>query len=136
WGMNERLGFVAYAEEQRQNMWMDLPGNRDYSEETSKAIDEEVQKIIENAYRQAHRIVSEHKEQIEAIKEALMKYETITGDEINALIRGETLDKPSVGDLLDDAQTPKSDSVGQARPISADPDAKPDLGSGPLPLPG
>ncbi|MCH7813981.1 MAG: ATP-dependent zinc metalloprotease FtsH, partial [Planctomycetes bacterium] len=136
WGMNAKVGFVSYADSQESNMWFDLPANRDYSNETAEVIDAEVRKLIETAYAKAEEIIRENKDKIEAIKEALLKYETITGDEVNALIRGETLDKPSVADLLDEAEQSKA-QVGQARPVSAEPDTpEPDLDSGPLPMPG
>ena len=136
WGMNERLGFVSYADEAQKNMWFELPGGHDYSEETSRAIDEEVHKLIDNAYRDAERMIRENKDRVEAIKEALLKYETLTGDEINALIRGEPLDKPSVSDLLDDGKA-SAKPAGLARPVSADPEEPgPDPASGPLPMPG
>ncbi len=137
WGMSERLGFVSYADEGNQSMWMDMPGNRNYSDETSRAIDEEVRRCLDTAYSEAKRICQENKTQIEALKDALVKYETITGDEVNALIRGETLSKPSVGDLLDSATPLGPDSIGVARPMSSDPEkTKHDLGGGPLPMPG
>ncbi len=136
WGMNDRLGFVSYADDQRRTMWFELPGNREYSEETSKVIDEEVHKLIDNAYRDAERIIRDHKDQIDAIKEALLKYETITGDEVNALIRGETLDKPAVADLLDAAEGAKK-PVGLARPVPAKPEKPgPDPAGGAIPMPG
>ncbi len=136
WGMSAKVGFVSYADSQESNMWFDLPANRDYSNETAEVIDAEVRKLIETAYAQAEEILRENKDKIEAVKEALLKYETVTGDEINALLRGETLDKPSVADLLDEADK-NQPQVGQARPVSAEPETpKPDLGSGPLPMPG
>jgi len=135
WGMNRKLGFVSYGDEPGRNMWFELPGGRDYSERTARLIDEEVRALIDEAYNQAKSILEDNRDCLEAIKEALLKYETITGDEVNALIRGETLDKPSVGDLLDEAgqNTPQ---VGVARPVSAEPGKTgTDLGGGPLPLP-
>jgi cell division protease FtsH len=135
WGMNDKLGFVAYCDENRHSTWLELPGNPDYSQKTAELIDAEIRRLIDDAYAQAERIVLENKPKIEAIKQALLKYETITGDEVNALIRGETLDKPSVADLLDAPGSTKP-GVGVARPIPADPEKPgPDLGSGPLPLP-
>ena len=136
WGMSEQLGFVSYGDDAGRQMWIDLPGNKDYSEQTAKIIDEEVRKVIDTAYADAERIVREHRDRLEAIKVALVKYETITGDEVNALIRGETLDKPSVGDLLDQAQG-DGRKVGTARPVAAEPEGpQTDLGGGPLPMPG
>ena len=70
---------------------------------------------------------------MEAIAEALLKYETVTGEEVNALIRGETLERKGVADLLDGA-APEED-VGQARPVRVDPKPATDLGDGPLPQP-
>ncbi|MHC4063060.1 MAG: ATP-dependent zinc metalloprotease FtsH [Planctomycetota bacterium] len=136
WGMNEKLGFVSYADETGKTVWFDLPANKDYSERTARIIDEEIRKLIDTAYAQTEQIIQENKDRIEAIKGALLAYETVTGEEVNALIRGEALDKPSVTDLLDDAEKPKP-AVGTARPVSAEPEKPgPDLSSGPLPMPG
>jgi len=136
WGMNEKLGFVSYAEEGAKTMWFDLPGNKDYSEQTARIIDQEVRRLIDTAYAETKRIILDNKDRLEVIKEALLQYETITGEEVNALIRGETLDRPSVTDLLDDAERAKP-AVGTARPVSAEPEETgPDPASGPLPMPG
>ncbi len=129
WGMNEELGFVFYGEE--QGAWTDATP-RQYSEETAAKIDVAVKKIVDDAYRQTRKIIDEYRDAGEAIAKALLKYETLSADEVNMLIRGETLNKPSVTDLLDDATPP---TVGQARPVSADPDPEVDLGGGPMPQP-
>jgi len=136
WGMSERVGFVSYADGPTHNMWFDLPGHKDYSERTARIIDDEVQKLLNGAYAEAQQIIRDNREKVEAIKTALLKYETLTGEEINALIRGETLDKPSVTDLLDQAVKNKP-AVGLARPVTAKPEPhRPDPTTGPLPLPG
>ncbi|RJP34330.1 MAG: ATP-dependent metallopeptidase FtsH/Yme1/Tma family protein [Phycisphaerales bacterium] len=135
WGMNERVGFVNFGDGHKNN-WLDLPGGKDYSEVTAQTIDEEVRKLVDRAYGEATRIIDDNEAKVEAIAQALLRYETISGDEVNALIRGESLDRSSVSDLLDDdAASP--DRVGIARPVKATP-SKPgaDLGGGALPQPG
>ncbi len=134
WGMNERVGFVNFGDAQKNN-WLDLPGGKDYSEVTAQTIDEEVRKLVDHAYSEATRIIDENASKVESIAQALLRYETITGDEVNALIRGESLDRSSVSDLLDD-DAASADSVGMARPVKAAP-PKPgaDLGGGALPQP-
>ena len=65
-----------------------------------------------------------------------MRFETLTGDEVNALIRGESLERAGVSDLLDDAIPGKE--VGTARPVTVDPKTKPETdasGPGPVPQP-
>ncbi|MCH7525938.1 MAG: ATP-dependent zinc metalloprotease FtsH [Planctomycetes bacterium] len=129
WGMTEEVGFVYYGEE---------PGNifelsqRSYSEATAAKIDEQVKKIVDEAYAATKQVLLEKRERGEAIAQALLKYETLSGDEVNTLIRGEPLEKPAVTDLLDESMPP----VGQARPVPAEPDPEVDLGGGPLPQPG
>jgi len=135
WGMNDRLGFVSYADEAGKNAWMDLPANHDYSDETAKAIDEEIHKLIDKSYADARKILAENKEKVEAIQKALLSHETITGDEVNALIRGETLDRPTVTDLLA-ADEDGNSKIGTARPIPAEKQEPEDLGEGTLPQPG
>jgi cell division protease FtsH len=135
WGMNERIGFVYYGDdENRQNMWLDLPGGHDYSPHTAQAIDEEVKRVMDEAYADAQRILDENRDKLEAIARALLKYETLDASEVHALIRGETLHRPTLTDLLDadHAATPPP-AVPKAKPVTL---PEPNLGSGPLPQPG
>ncbi len=100
WGMSERLGFVNYAGTDSREVF--IP-EREYSDETARLIDEEVRKLIDNAYESARRIIDEKWERVEAIAEALLRYETLQGDEVERLVRGERLDKPTVAELLEKA---------------------------------
>ena len=135
WGMNEKLGFIAYdGDDASKQTMIDLPSAKEYSEDTARIIDEEVHRLIDQAYHDARRIVEGNADNVKVVAEALIKYETITGEDIKALLAGETLDRPGVADLLDDeAKTDKD--VGQARPVTA-PDPTPEFGDGPLPQPG
>ena len=133
WGMGENVGFVYYGDEGDGTRFMDIP-RRDYSDKTAEAIDSEVKKILDTAYADSERIIREGRAKLEVIAEALLKYETISGEEVNALIRGESIERASVSDLLDEADA--DSGVGVARPVQNDgPDPQPDL-DGPLPQPG
>lgn len=132
WGMDPDIGFVFHGEE--SGGMLDI-ATRSYSDETAHKIDDAVKHMMDRAYEQAKATMIEYKDKGEALAQALLKYETISGDEVNAIIRGESLERPTVGDLLDDA-SPRDD-IGKARPISADkPDPEVDLGGGTLPQPG
>ncbi len=130
WGMSEALGFVSYGED--RGGAFDL-GTKNYSDETAAKIDEEVKRIVDEAYADTKRLIVEHRAGGQAIADNLLKYETLSGDEVNALLRGETLDRPTISDLLDGAGPT---AVGKARPIPAKPDPEVGLGGGELPQPG
>ena len=132
WGMGDTAGFVYYGDDEARAGMFDL-GGRDYSDKTAEMIDVEVKQILDSSHEQAKRIILDNREKVETIAQALLRLETISGEEVNALIRGESLDRPSVTDLLD--SVPPSESVGMARPVPADPKASTDLGSGALPQP-
>ncbi len=133
WGMSARVGFVAYGEESR-SPFFDWPGGKDYSDETAQAIDEEVRKLIDAAYEETGRILDENRDRLRNIADALLKYETLTGDEVHAILRGEVLDRSTVADLLDDDDALPA-PVGVARPVKAEPKPDPGFGGGPLPQP-
>ena len=139
WGMNEKLGFIAYdSDDPAMKSMLDLSSTKDYSEQTAQLIDEEVRRLIDEAYRDAEKIVTEHADAVKTIAEALMQYETITGEDAEALIAGKRLDRLGVTDLLDE-DNGAGTRVGQARPVSApepSPESQPDFGDGPLPQPG
>jgi cell division protease FtsH len=136
WGMSDRVGFVYYGDDPgRRTLWMDLPGGKEYSDDTAQVIDQEVQRVLTEAYADTRRMLEENRQKLEAVAQALLKYETLDASEVHALIRGETLDRPTVSDLLD------ADHAGiNARPASSQGKAgarrTPDFGPGPLPQPG
>ena len=134
WGMGEKIGFVYYGEDSGRANAFDM-FSREYSDKTAELIDGEIKSIMETAFEHARKTVLEHREQVEAIAVALLRYETITGDEVNALIRGEPIERAAVSDLLDHA-TPGKPQVGMARPVQADPPTDPELDEGTLPQPG
>ena len=134
WGMGDVAGMVFYGDEENTSGMLDL-GGRDYSDKTAELIDAEVKKLIDTAHEAARKTLLENRAKVEAIAEALLKYETISGEEVNALIRGESLERAGVSDLLDKADA--DPQVGIARPVQAEvePDAETDLGGDALPQP-
>ncbi len=98
WGMSDRLGFVMYSPDPNREA---IFADKDYSPDTARIIDEEVKRLIDAAYAETERILDEHWDQVVAISEALLEYETLQADELEALMRGESITRSSVSDLLD-----------------------------------
>ncbi len=136
WGMAETAGMVYYGDDEASGTFLDL-GQRDYSDKTAETIDAEVKKLLDSAHEGARCVVLDNRSKVETIAEGLLKFETLSGEEVNALIRGESLDRSTVADLLDMAEA--EPGVGLARPVQADPEPlgkKTDLGGDALPQPG
>ncbi|MEM7755009.1 MAG: ATP-dependent zinc metalloprotease FtsH [Planctomycetota bacterium] len=130
WGMSERLGFVRYAGTDQRDAFM---AERDFSDETAKIIDEETRRLVDEAYGEANRMLEERWDAVERVANALLKYETLSADDVNKLIRGETLDKPTVGDLLA-APPPGAVTHAPKTPGTLD-DGEADLPPGAVPSP-
>ncbi len=132
WGMSDLLGFVYYGDQAlAQRGWADMSGGNDFSDRTSELIDAEIKRIVDIAYQDTQRIIAENRERLETIAQALLKYETLDGEEVRALIRGEKLDKPTLNDLIALEQDRRRADPPVARPITQPP---PDE-MGPLPSP-
>ncbi|MFG0307547.1 MAG: ATP-dependent zinc metalloprotease FtsH, partial [Phycisphaerales bacterium JB040] len=97
WGMSPRLGFVKYTGSDTQEYYQ---AEREYSEATAQLIDEEIRRLVDEAYAEAERMLLEHWDQVTHVAEALLKYETLTADEVHQIMRGEPMDRPTVADLL------------------------------------
>jgi cell division protease FtsH len=97
WGMSDRLGFINYTPDPNRET---IISERDYSQDTARIIDEEIKRLIDVAFAEAERILDENWELVVGIADNLLKYETLQSDEINAIMRGEPIDRASVGDLL------------------------------------
>jgi cell division protease FtsH len=136
WGMNDRLGFVFYGEDENKMTFGDFGGGRDHSDETAKIIDEEVKNLIDRLYDDTRKLLETNRGPIEAMAKALIKYETLDASDVDRIMRGDVLTKPTVSDLLEreTARTDKPGTVIQPPENRSDPDIR--LGGGPLPTPG
>jgi len=91
-GMSEVLGPVAIGNRHEQPfLGRDIIEDRNYSEQVASTVDKEISTIIEDCYARARQLLSEHREQVGVLVEYLLERETLTGEEIRALMRGETL---------------------------------------------
>jgi cell division protease FtsH len=89
WGFSDRLGPLTYTEEEGEVfLGRSVTQHKQVSDVTVHAIDEEVRKIIDISYADATRILTEHKVQLRAMAEALLKYETIDHIQIDAIMEG------------------------------------------------
>jgi len=124
WGMSDRLGFVRYASEDDGEAM--IP-DKDYSPETAHVIDQEVRRLVDEAYDAAEQTLRDNWKTVEAVADALLRYETLTADEVKTLIEGNRLDKPSVSELLAAEAAKPTPPVATPRPESDDdmPDAMP-----------
>lgn len=104
WGMSE-LGPIAFeGNEDEVFLGRSVAMKKNISDETARKIDEKVKEIIDEAYLKAKNILTNHKKDLIAMAEALIEYETLTGDEISKVLKGEKLNKEN--------EIPKS-SVGR-----------------------
>jgi cell division protease FtsH len=111
WGFSDQLGQVSYGENQQEVfLGHSVSQSKNVSETTAQTIDSEVRRLIDEAYTEARKILTDHHDEFVAIAEGLLEYETLTGEEIKALIRGE---KPS-RDLGDDTPTNRGSAVPKA----------------------
>ncbi|KAB0568645.1 ATP-dependent zinc metalloprotease FtsH [Brucella pituitosa] len=93
WGYSDKLGRVAYGDNQEEVfLGHSVSRTQNVSEETAQIIDAEVRRLIDEAYADATRILTEKREDWIALAEGLLEYETLSGDEIKELIAG---NKPS-----------------------------------------
>ena len=130
WGMNERLGFVYYGEDESRPT-LDLGGSRPYSEETARKIDEEVSGLIDRLYQETRQMLIDNRNRVDALAKALLKYETLDMSDIDRIMRGDSLTRPPVPDA--EQETSRRSAKSQAE-AGAQPDVN--LGGGPIPAPG
>lgn len=100
WGLSDEIGPVDYGEDQGQVfLGQQLVQSSSVSEETSKKIEEEVRKLIQKGMDDAREIMTKFRDQWSALAEALLEYETLTGDEIRGLINdGKLPERPDEPD--------------------------------------
>ncbi|MDB5320174.1 MAG: ftsH [Phycisphaerales bacterium] len=132
WGMNDRLGFVFYGDDEN-NPNAGLVPQKEYSQETAKMIDEEVKKLIDDLYDQTRELLRINRDRVEAVAKALIQYETLDNNDIDRIMKGDKLSKPTMSELLEKEQ--RGGTTIQPGPDATQPDVQPGLGGGPIPNP-
>jgi cell division protease FtsH len=90
WGMSEKLGPVGYAENQQEVfLGHQITQIKNVSEATAQQIDAEIRRFVEEGYARARQILTEKLDLLHALARALLEHETLTGEEVAAVMRGE-----------------------------------------------
>ena len=132
WGMSDKLGPVRYGRDESQPTLLGEAA-REYSDQTAELIDQEVKRVIEEAKAQARKELESRRAAVEAVAQALLKYETLDRDDVDRILRGESIDKPNLTDLLKNEAPPPRKPEASARPVP--PASLPTL-PGAMPQPG
>ena len=88
WGLSEKLGPLMYAEDEESYLGRGGGQAANVSGETAKLIDSEVRSIIDQCYNTAKQILTDNRDKLDAMADALMKYETIDADQIDDIMAG------------------------------------------------
>src|SRR5271155_5684841 len=89
WGYSDALGIVEYGENQEEVfLGHSVARNQNVSEDTAKVIDAEVKRLTQGGYDEAKRIMTEKLEDLHTLAKSLLEYETLSGDEVVAVLKG------------------------------------------------
>jgi cell division protease FtsH len=111
WGLSDKLGPLTYSEESGEVfLGRQVTQHKQVSDETAHVIDIEVRRVIDTAYKKAQNILETHRDKLDAMAQALIKYETIDEQQIKDIMAGKAPKPPADWD----------DSVGSPPPKRAD----------------
>ncbi|HXG81221.1 MAG TPA: ATP-dependent zinc metalloprotease FtsH [Sphingomicrobium sp.] len=127
WGMSDALGPLQYADaDEEVFLGYSVNRQRNMSNETAQLIDKEIRRVVEEGYERAKYLLNEHRDQLETLAQALLEYETLSGDEIKTLLEGGKIDRgsvsgpsiPAAGSSIPKAKRP-APGIGGAAPAGA-----------------
>jgi cell division protease FtsH len=111
WGMSERIGPMAWGSQGQVFLGEDLMHTRDYSDETARVIDEEVERILRECEERCLQVLTEHRDGLDLVARKLLELETINGAEVVRLV--------AQGKEGEGATVPVSEPVGASTLLSA-----------------
>jgi cell division protease FtsH len=130
WGMSDKLGMIAYGDNSQEVfLGHSVTQNKNVSEATAREIDAEIKDIIDRAYSKARRLLTENVEELHRLARGLLEHETLSGDEIRTVLRGE----PVIRKVVDE---PAPESRRASVPTAGRPVSPPPGGAAPAPQPG
>ena len=87
WGMSDQVGPMAWGSQGQVFLGDDLLHTRDYSDDTARVIDEEVQRILTDQEDRCRKLLTDHRNALDLIARSLLEHETISGDEVGRLVK-------------------------------------------------
>ncbi len=92
-GMSDKIGALALGKENEEVfLGMDISKSPKHSDKTAQIIDEEIKSLVENAKNRARKILEENRDKLEYLVQMLIERETLTGDQIDTIMKGEKLE--------------------------------------------
>ena len=130
WGMSDTMGPLQYEERQEGYLGYGMSQRSAMSDETAQKIDAEIRKLVEGGHKRATDLLTEHNNQLHLLANALLEFETLSGEEINQLLETGKFERddgkvikpssiPTVGTAIPKAGRGKSTPVGGATPQGA-----------------
>jgi cell division protease FtsH len=121
WGLSDLLGPLQYAEpDEEVFLGYSVNRTRQMSDETARTIDKEIRRIVDESYEKAKACLDENRDELESLAQALLEYETLSGEEIKALMEGGSIDRggptgaaiPTAGSSIPKASRKKPRPLG------------------------
>ena len=125
YGMSDKIGPIDYGSEGGEIfLGRDFAAGKGYSEVKAAEIDDEIHRIIETAYHQCEKLLSEHMDAMTRVAEYLIRNETMDGETFKKVFNGEAVPDKVVGaDLMSELQKDLNEKIGEpAKPESAEPE--------------
>jgi len=126
WGMSDLLGPLRYAaNEQEVFLGHSVTQRQNMSGETAKLVDQEVRRIVTEGEQNARKVLTEHRDDLLKLADALVEYETLSGEEVSTVLRGEKLDRPEDKPAPPSPPTPAVPITEEGPPLAAHPGSWP-----------
>ncbi|WP_271079424.1 ATP-dependent zinc metalloprotease FtsH [Aurantiacibacter sp. MUD61] len=94
WGMSDKLGPLMYEQSQEGYLGMGQSSRTMAGADTNKLIDAEIKELVESGLKRATDVLTEQEDKLHLLAQALLEYETLTGDEITQLMENGKIDRP------------------------------------------
>jgi len=122
WGMSEKLGPLRYNENQQEVfLGHAITQRQNMSEDTAKLIDEEIRRVVTAGERKAREVLGANRDKLEAITQALLEYETLSGEEVNVIMRGDKIVRTTDDGESRGSPGPAVPAAGKMRPSRPEP---------------
>jgi len=115
WGMSDKVGNIDYQQAEEGYLGNGA-GGLSISANTKELIENEVKSLIDQGYETAFKIIKKRKKEFERLAQGLLEYETLTGDDIKKIVKGEALTPGDDEDTADKGSAPSVTAIPKTKP--------------------